>query len=83
MVRDRVLPAQVITPVFADASVEDSTVTMEAWCDIISAFSADAQLAAKPRVRATVLNPIQYTVGNHSIDKARVKPTHSDALHGF
>ena len=66
---------QVVTPVFSAGSTEDFTITMgAAWCDIISAFTADAQLARKPRVRATALNPIQYTIGNHSVEKARVRP---------
>lgn len=65
---------QVVTPVFSAGSTEDFTIAMgAAWCDIISAFTADAQLAQKPRVRATVLNPIQYTIGNHGVEKARVR----------
>ena len=63
---------QVFTPVFAGGSLEDYTVTMTAWRAIISAFTADPQLAAKKRIRTTVLNPILYTIGNHGIDKARV-----------
>ena len=64
--------SQVFTPVFAGGSLEEYTVTMEAWRAIISAFTADQQLAEKKRIRTTVLNPILYTIGNHGIDKARV-----------
>ena len=71
---------QVITPVFSNGDLESFAVIMEAWCVIVSAFSGDAQLAAKPRIRATVINPIQYTVGHHSLDKVRVCPQVMDSL---
>ena len=64
---------QVITPVFSSGDLESFEVVMEAWCVIISAFSGDAQLAAKPRIRGTVINPIQYTMGHHSLAKVRVR----------
>ena len=63
---------QVFTPCFASGSLEDYTVTMGAWRAIISAFTADPKLSEKKRIRTTVLNPILYTIGNHSIDKAKV-----------
>lgn len=37
-----------------------------------STFSENHQLAQKPQVRANVLNPIQYTGGDHSFEKFRV-----------
>ena len=64
---------QVITPVFSNGDLESFKVVMDAWCVIISAFSGDAQLAAKPRIRGTVINPIQYTMGHHSLVKVRVR----------
>ena len=63
---------QVITPVFSNGDLESFEVVMEAWCVIISAFSGDAQLAAKPRIRGTVINPIQYTMGHHGLAKVGV-----------
>ena len=69
---------QVITPVFSSGALESFEVVMEAWCVIISAFSGDAQLAAKPRIRGTVINPIQYTVGHHSLAKVKVRPQITD-----
>ena len=71
---------QVITPVFSSGDLESFEVVMEAWCVIISAFSGDAQLAAKPRIRGTVINPIQYTMGHHSLAKVRVRPQVIDLL---
>ena len=70
---------QVITPVFSNGELEDFEVVMEAWCVIITAFSGDPHLAAKPRIRATVINPIQYTVGHHCLAKVRVGPQVMDS----
>ena len=77
MLRPARLCPQVFTPVFSESSLEDYRVTMGAWRAIISAFTADPQLAAKKRIRITVLNPILYTIGNHGLDKARVSASSS------
>lgn len=77
MLRPARLCSQVFTPVFSESALEDYTVTMGAWRAIISAFTADPQLAAKKRIRTTVLNPILYTIGNHGLDKARVSASSS------
>ena len=64
--------SQVFFPVFQKGTLEDYTLAMDAWRAIIRVFAADPQLAAKPRVRMTTLNPIEFTIGSLGADKIRV-----------